>query len=229
MISVIVPTMLKEGIELAFEYTINEMQKNDLIDEILIIKNTDKDFFKTLNIKYTGKIKIIYEGENLFVNPSWNLGIEQIKNEVFCIINDDVICHSTNFTKCYNKVIEDDIGLVTTRTALHFPIQAYEKSPLHKNKPEFSEDIPNGRQGWFFFGKKENWINIPKELKVFFGDDFLYYMHRRNNKTNVILENGFVGHFESTTAKEYFHYNDGGERAIYQDLIKRIENNETDY
>lgn len=223
MISVIIPTMLTDGIQEQLSYTLNQMQNTDVVDEILIINNNPNlDFFDFLDIE-RDKIKIIYHGENLFVNPSWNLGISEAKNEVYCILNDDVISHSANFVKCYYKVLEPNIGLITTGTALHHPLDAYVKSHLHEeNKGEFTEDIPNGRQGWFFFGKKENWIDIPSELKIFYGDDYLFLYHTKSGLQNLILKNGFVSHNESATSKNYFDVN-AEERPFYLNLIKEFD------
>ena len=42
-------------------------------------------------IHFGAKVQRLEQDNNIFVNPAWNLGVEQAKNENICICNDDVL------------------------------------------------------------------------------------------------------------------------------------------
>ena len=54
--------------------------------EIIIIDNAPTDFFYD-----NEKVVTLKQEENIYVNPSWNLGVEESDYDKFIIFNDDII------------------------------------------------------------------------------------------------------------------------------------------
>ena len=83
-ISVIIPTLQKN---LSFLINLlSTLERDTSVDEIIVIDNS----LRGLNYK-SSKLKLIIPEENLFVNPSWNLGVKEAKNELVALLNDDII------------------------------------------------------------------------------------------------------------------------------------------
>ena len=74
MFSVIIPTMWRSMRLLGM---LHRLYNSDDVDEIILIDN-DKDSRFSFENK---KIKILEQDENIFVNPAWNLGVKEAKNE----------------------------------------------------------------------------------------------------------------------------------------------------
>lgn len=188
MFSVIIPTLWKVD----FREELIKLQKSKLIKEIIIINNnkinTPEWFLKTKK----NKIKKIEPETNLFVNPSWNLGVNLAKSDYIILLNDDIKTKNYNFlNKVFSKLTEEDclIGI--------------EKSCYSYTKEDFIEfiDISNIERdlgfGCVMFFKKSLYKNIPDEYLIWRGDDFLIdlFKHRKQKiKTikNLNLSNSLM-------------------------------------
>jgi len=161
MYSIVIPTMWKSDI---FNKAIMSYRKSKKISEIIIINN---DIKKKIPIFFNHpKIKILNQNKNIFVNPSWNLGVKVAKNNNIIIANDDVFIHDLGrILTVVEKKGYDLVGL-----------------NLHKtNKSKFIEidDMSNKKRphgfGMFFIVKKDKYVNIPDDIKIWYGDDIQFY------------------------------------------------------
>ncbi len=203
MFSIIIPTILRRPDILSSNLDI--LVGDEIVDEIIIINNNPKKQFNYSN----PKIKVLNQEENLYVNKSWNLGINKINNEYFGILNDDIICCKEFITKIYNsKILEEkDTGLLGMNSLylLDFGIEEDDITP-----PDSTTNIPPHfiqlkdfdtllDWGSLILGKKENYYNIPEELKIIYGDNYL--LHKNKNKKNYLICNLPVKHIHSLTVR----------------------------
>jgi len=167
MYSVIIPTMWKSN---TLSDLLNNLVKSDLIGEIIIIDNdilnTNKEIISYEKIKYHPQEK------NIFVNPSWNLGVSKSKFENILILNDDILLSFdflTNLKLEHNTIIGTDFSCYKSENKT-FNLQNAEKRDW----------------GWgcLLIFKKESWINIPDEMKIWCGDDFIF--DRFENRRKII-------------------------------------------
>ena len=72
--SIIIPTLWKSN---RIGKLLFDLIKCEFVDEIILIDNAGKFFehFEALD-----KVKLVQMGENIYVNPAWNLGIKLAKN-----------------------------------------------------------------------------------------------------------------------------------------------------
>ena len=82
-ISVVIPT-LERDVE-TLNNLVSTLVNDAMVDEILIIDNSLQNY--SFNNE---KVRVIVPQENLFVNPSWNLGVREARNEYVCLANDDI-------------------------------------------------------------------------------------------------------------------------------------------
>ena len=200
-VSVIIPTIQKNIKVLA--KLANSLSADEIVDEILIINNIEKEL-KT-NIP---KVKILKQEKNLYVNASWNLGISCIKNNIFLIINDDILpCPNYCSIICNSGILNrEDTGLVGINNAF---INQMPKDTEDLQEPERSnfvyfKELKNhfgtGDWGSAFFGKKENYYKIPDDIRIIYGDNYLLYNNKKNKKINYSICNLEFNHIHSLSS-----------------------------
>lgn len=159
-ITVVIPTMWRGD---KLENLLDRLNTIDRIDEILLIDNSPSEI--NINLSQHTKINHIKMEENIYVNPAWNLGTKLAKNEIVSFMQDDTI-FNPEFLETIQ--IEDDCLIGIDR----------------KNFPPFSTDynpvvIDCAVREWGYatilLFKKSSYINIPEDLKIWCGDDFLFH------------------------------------------------------
>lgn len=197
MFSIIIPTMQKD-VEI-LNKLIFELDNSSLVDEILIIDNSTKGFLSN-----SKKVRVIVPKENLFVNPAWNLGVREAKNEIVGIFNDDILL-PLNFIEEVNNFIQKtpDFGIIglDSNYMRNYEKKDFETYPNNSKltfRP-FKKTIYTEYFGSAFFIKKENYYEIPKNIKVWCGDNYLLKKNLDNNKTNYEIIGAEIKHLKSMT------------------------------
>jgi FkbM family methyltransferase len=214
--SVIVPTMWRCD---TFPLFVKKLADTDLVGEIIIINN---DVPKTLKLEYSPKITLYNFKDNIGVNPAWNFGVQKAKFNKLCIVNDDVAFDTKLFEKIYDYVIPEKgvSGLCPGE------VENFKQPPVTDKSIQI---IPWEGQHTFGFGSlmfihKNNWINIPNELKIYYGDNFIFDRMLKLDKINYLITNidYFTKWAQTTsdptiTSKELLE----SETKIYEQLMQR--------
>ena len=200
-ISVIIPTLLRNVLVLQKLITLMDMDSS--VSEIILINNATKETCLVGN-----KLKIYTPKDNLYVNKSWNTGISIIENERFLIINDDILPPKNFCTQVLNTNIleKENTGLVgLDNKYIHFfgteikdmeiPVQ---NSNIYINP--MNKIIGTGDWGSAFFGKKSNWYNIPSDLRIIFGDNYVLLKNTEAHKINYKISGLKINHIHSLTS-----------------------------
>tara|TARA_R100000654_G_scaffold40902_1_gene66993 strand:- start:2 stop:1243 length:1242 start_codon:yes stop_codon:yes gene_type:complete len=166
MFSVIIPTMWRSMRLLGM---LHRLYNSDYVDEIIIIDN-DKDSRFSFDNK---KIKLLEQEENIFVNPAWNLGVNECKNENICILNDDVTFDV------------DEVFGTATRFLSDHPSSCLGVHPVSYQGYNDSIKVAEGSaiaQGWgcCIFLRKESWVDIPDQIKIWFGDNWIVWNYEKS-------------------------------------------------
>lgn len=174
MFSIVIPTIWSIP-----HYTL-ELVKNlvncELIDDIIIIDNMSNKYVHK-KIYDDSKVTRIVMDTNIFVNPAWNLGVSSAKNEHIIICNDDVIIEPT-------KTLELLLKESNNWDAAGLGPDAYK----HNTDSNINlSDVTERTFGWgcFMAVKKSKWVNIPNDIKIFYGDDFIIRTNERVKNINV--------------------------------------------
>lgn len=173
-ISVIIPTMWKYK---PFCKFLEKLVTAELVEEIIIINN-DINNTPVEDILNHKKIKLHNFDENIFVNPAWNYGVSRALNNKLAIINDDIEYDIKLFEEVYPYIIPENgaIGI-------------FYDNHINRNitiTPTSQEKLGFGS---LFFIHKNNWINIPNELKVYCGDNFIFDINMIKGKQNYSITN----------------------------------------
>ncbi len=156
MFSVIIPTLWKSNY---INNSIKRLEEHPDVGEIILIDNSTER--KELNVS---KLNYVYEGFNTYVNPAWNKGVRISKFDNICIANDDL---------AFNPAVLDFV-----KPHIHKGVIGQNVSNYDKWNTDFNPHIEQmeGRDwGWgcLFFIHKSNWVEIPDDLLIACGDDYL--------------------------------------------------------
>ena len=164
--SVVIPTM---GLANSYLVELVEMyQRHPLVGEVLLINNADVD------LPVSGpRVREIHRGANLFVNPSWNLGVAQARFGRIILSNDDLRISATAVTWGLLLTLLP-VGLVGPHTSAQrqrgrgvlWALPAYERTPVF---------------GTLMLGVRDRFVPIPDDLLIFAGDDYLFGAQRHRN------------------------------------------------
>lgn len=206
-VSVIIPTIQK-NVEV-LQHLINILNADDAVSEIILINNAVKPFEKTI---IGDKVMIYTPTKNLYVNKSWNYGVSKAKNDIFLIINDDIICTKNFCTKLLSTEIFDiyDTGLVGidvdyihkyTSEEVNDSFFEVEDTPANKiffNK--LDEYLFVGNWGSAFFGRKKCYYNIPGIFNIIYGDNYLLKQNMQNDRVNYAVSGLHFNHIHSLSS-----------------------------
>ena len=166
--SVIIPTIWKGE-------TLNDLLINfyncELIGEVILINNDNKN---SKAIPLHDKLIYVEPQKNLFVNPSWNLGVRMSKSNNIIISNDDILFDVDYFI---NSLIDVDKNYINFKELgiIGMHSDNYKLESNSSNVSFKSHGMSESTGGWaclLAFNKK-NWTPIPEQLKIYYGDNFL--------------------------------------------------------
>jgi len=160
MFSVIIPTIWAPGIESVYSLLEN-ISKCENIKEIILINN-DPDIHSDINIEKVIELKF----NNIYVNPAWNIGVKNSNSNLICIMNDDIDFNLDIF-HFINEQLENPEVKILGASKLSYSRTEDEQWTIEK------VSIRNRGWGCLIFLKKENYFEIPDDLRIHFGDDYL--------------------------------------------------------
>jgi hypothetical protein len=186
--SIVIPTLWKSN---RIHKLLRDLIDCEFVDEIILIDNAGKyfEYYEALD-----KVKLIQVEENIYVNPAWNKGIELARNNQIAILNDDI-----NFNPNIFEVITNDIlnqfGIIGMGEGNYKSLNIDSDPILEVWQPGVND------WGWgcFIILNKKDWIDIPENIKIWYGDNFIKDV---NPSPKSVLRNFKVETEMSTTSDE---------------------------
>lgn len=171
MISIIIPTLWKS--DCIYE-TIRDFKYSQIDGvELIIIDNANSDY-------HEDGVTIIKQQENIFVNPAWNLGVELAKYDTICLLNDDI---TINLKTLYANVPRfPEYGIVG------FDANRNLTQTLNTDDEIWELEEATCRSlgfGCMMIMPKAHYEPIPPELKIYFGDDILYWLNNDHFRRKI--------------------------------------------
>ena len=165
MIELVIPTLYKSP---NLQKMLPKYLEYDLVTDIHIIDNGQGWIHNYPWLLGHTKIKVYtpQKYNEWMINPAWNLGVSRCKqNSIVGILNDDIVFPTDVFE--YIAYFSEDMGILGMHdTNYKCTEKAYE-----------IVDIPQHCYGWgcAIFMEKRDWIPIPDELKLYYGDSWLFH------------------------------------------------------
>lgn len=213
--TVIVPTLWNFA---PFADVCVDVANHPLVLEVIVINNAVERTPENHPLLQHPKIKVHTLKENIYVNPAWNLGAMLSQGEILCIWNDDLIFDLTIF-----DLIEERLQPSHGVYGL-WPSWPNSQVTFH----------PHSDQGLWGFGQlmflhRNNWVDIPCELLVYCGDNWIFDTQKNAWQQNFFFSgllyytpDGVGG----TSSRKFVEWV-WREREIYQQLIKEHQLNYT--
>ncbi len=204
-VSAIIPTIQKNLVVLG--KLLDILNNDKAVSEIILINNSQTEITEFGKIK---KLKIHNMQKNMYVNPSWNYGVEKAENDIFLVMNDDILPIKNFATKVLESGILDKktTGLVGIN-----PEFINQNDRLTTNNIEAPDDDGanlsfktmnhyrnTGDWGSAFFGRKRNYYHIPDDLKIIFGDNYILQKNLDNAKFNYLITGIPFNHIHSLSS-----------------------------
>ena len=183
-VSAIIPTLWK-----AKEFTdhlVDVLVEDESVGEVIIIDNAPTDFCYT-----DEKVCTLKQSENLYVNPSWNLGVEESDYDKFIILNDDIII-PYNFVYELESLLTEDRGVVGIDYNAVVAIDGFiDENITFLDRKITLKSIK--MRGWGFgiviAGNKKSYHEIPENIRIWHGDDYLVQLNNEGTKTTYVIDN----------------------------------------
>ncbi|MBB5598181.1 glycosyltransferase family 2 protein [Neomicrococcus lactis] len=166
--SVIVPTLLRAE---ELQQLVQDCEDHPLVLEVLVINNaTDPLSWNS------PKVRVLQQQENIYVNPAWDLVVRESRGKYLAILNDDVLFNPKIFTFIAKWLGVPGIGIIGPNNSC---LIAPNGQPILRP----TNERPTG-WGIAMFMRRDAYTAIPEELRVFYGDDWLFRNSPRTNWTH---------------------------------------------
>lgn len=204
--SVIIPTLWKSE---RTKKLLSDLSECEYVDEIIVIDN-EYDGYQDTKVE---KIRFVSFGGNIYVNPAWNKGIELARNNHIALINDDI-----NFNPNIFGVITEDVlseyGIIG-QSQFNYKGNNSDEPVLEK----WTGATRDWGWGCLIMFDKNNWVDIPDNIKIWYGDDYIF---KCNPATKSTMKNFNIETEMSTTSDEPIW--DDRKKEDYNNFINHINN-----
>ena len=216
-VSAIIPTLWR-----ANEFTdhlVNVLVEDESVGEIIIIDNAPADFFYD-----NEKVVTLRQEENLYVNPSWNLGVEESDYDKFIILNDDIII-PYNFVSKLEKWLTKDKGIIGIDKPSVIKVVDCSNENITFLDREIalkSIVIRDWGFGIVMAGHRNSYYKIPENIRIWYGDDYLTQMNNEQGKVNYVIDDiPIFTKMSATSDLEDFNEIKNIDTLMYERFIKR--------
>ena len=218
--SIIIPTMKK-----VWPVTVKLLENlyNDpAVGEIILIDNSEQFEPYDLpfgNNKWIDKIKPVQMDKNMYVNPSWNWGVNKAKYDYLGILNDDILIPQNIFSAIATGPI-DDLGILGAYEPMVSEIDTLEQ--FYIDKINFAPS----NQRWNAFGifmvmVKKNYRAIDDRMKIYCGDDSIFHRLRIEGKMNGMLMFPIKTKMSATSSDPEFDAIKVNDELLYKEIQKQ--------
>ena len=215
-VSAIIPTLWKAKEFL--DHLVDVLIEDKSVGEIIIIDNAHADF------SYDNeKVVTLRQEENIYVNPSWNLGIEESEYDKFIILNDDIII-PYNFISQLEYLLTEDKGVVGIDKKSVIKEDSFKDESVTFLDRKIALKPLNDRTWGFgivIAGHKKSYYKVPENIRIWYGDDFLFNMNNHNYDHTYVIDNVPIFTKMSTTSDlEEFNEIKEVDKLMYDRTVK---------
>lgn len=189
---------------------VDQCAAHPLVREILVINNSEAPLRWDCP-----KVRVLQQQTNIFVNPAWNLGVQEATGKFVAIINDDVLFDDEVFVKAAKILRCDFFGMVVPDRSCFYD-QEVDKPVSYR----LATGGLNTVWGTFMAMRREDYHPIPGSLLIWGGDDYLFWSQRKPNA--VLIRTRFKTTMGTTSGSAEFQRLREREYDETMALISRI-------
>lgn len=206
--SVIIPTLQRSD---ELYPLVNQCAAHPLVAEVLVINNAEAPLSWA-----SAKVRVLQQEQNLFVNPSWNLGARQAQGEYLAIVNDDVRFPDEVFDHVAKILRRGWFGIVGPERS------SFSTGALGKPRHRLARPIvtPYG-YGTFMALRTRDYSPIPEQMRIWAGDDWL--IARSARPPAALMGFRFDTTMSTTAGSPEFQTLRAREQAIADEILPAIQ------
>lgn len=178
----VIPTIWAPGKQFV-ERLVKDLDRSPWVERIILIDNAPKSKKPPFDFP---KLVWVSQKKNLYVNASWNLGVGLARTDLIALCNDDI---NTDWSLLEH--VSRELRKIPANTPAQIPpaggfpavIGMGKNAHLSATAPSFEpvESRPLGF-GMCMFMTRDSFFDIPAELRVWCGDDFLFDVWRARHQ-----------------------------------------------
>lgn len=193
LFSVVFPTMwrIKETVQ-----DLRQLEQCNFIGEIILINNSIKDTPSNFDVSSFSKIIEVKPPVNLYINPSWNLGIKMSKFDKIMIKSDDTFFDYEKALSVISRELDKEDLLIGT----YLQHDNYKIRSINETEVIFTE-VPKRDIGFgcSMFLNKKSFVPINDKILIWYGDDFMAESYtRRGLKLKTVCGININGYIAAT-------------------------------
>lgn len=197
MYSVVIPTLWRSE---NFQTSLNNVLDHPLVGEIIVINNNKTDTPQWFIDLHNTKIVHVEAEENIYVNQAWNHGVQISKYNQICLMNDDIVFPNHIFDFLQYKV-----DILSGVVGLHKNCYGGFDSNVLEIEDCYELETGSGF-GCLMFLDKRTYPIIPEMLKIYCGDDWIFYENLRKGLIPKVVKNLPIwGHIGLTSSDNMFY------------------------
>ncbi len=191
-VTVVIPTLQKN--KAVLYNLIDILSEDNTVEEIIVIDNS----LEGIEL-HNPKLNIITPNTNMYVNPSWNMGVKMAKSKIVALFNDDI---SIPKSFCSNIIqqMKPDMGIIGISSDSILAIDDFSGNPQNTNPVVIRTNYMDNYYGIALFFYKQIYIQIPDEMKIVYGDVWLFNNLQKSGKQNYKITNQILYHIGSLSS-----------------------------
>lgn len=117
------------------------------------------------------RVRVLQQEKNIYVNPAWNLGASEAKGEFLAILNDDIRFDVSVLWEIHRVLRRRIFGIMGPHESCYSggDGEAFHLRPALEPGPFF---------GTCMFLRRDDYVNIPSDMLIWGGDDWLFFQSR---------------------------------------------------
>lgn len=195
--SIIIPTLQRSA---ELRPLVAQLAEHPRVLEVIVINNASAPLQWA-----SPRVRVLQQGHNIFVNPAWNLGVREARGRLVAIVNDDIEMPNSLLHLASELLSRPWVGLVGA--------DIHHRGGSRRVRLATHAHITLG-YGVFMALRRKDYIPIPDDLKIWGGDDWLFWSARR--PPVVILDSGISTTMGTTSGSAEF-------RAMRLEETRRVD------
>lgn len=187
--TIVIPTLQRSSL---LPELVSSLAGSPQVHEVVVINNAPTPWRHT-----HAKCRVLDMTENIYVNPAWNLGAQEATAGLIGLVNDDVLLDPRILRPISRRLVRG-AGIIGPATACVRDVDAPPARSWHRPLFVPTYERPHAF-GTAMFMRRQDYIPIPSDLKVWRGDDYLF---RRQVRRNLMMLGIDIRTHMSTTSDD---------------------------
>jgi hypothetical protein len=195
-----------------------DLVHNPWIGQIVIVDN-DRGSRPAAPVLEHPMVQLVDPGHNIGVNPAWNLGVDLAQYPRVCVANDDIRFDTRVFRAVADRVTPD-VGVTGIGVGL---CDSYITDGAIR-VVDWRPGINTFGFGQLFFVHKHSYTPIPDQLRIYFGDNYLFDKSIWSGRRIQVIQDLFYHSPYSVTTQSQRSQSLQcflQEKEIYRDIIQQ--------